>query len=342
MKAIYGMAPVQLTTCFNTLLTDTVNLSRFKLGMLDDRVDSVYRALKADEEIGHLVLDKIPQGSWAQRTIINPVGDKEFDADFLLLMEENPDWQGSPKTYIDKVYAALDRHSRYREMPHSRKCRCVRLEYKNLMHVDIVPYVQLSDGRDVIVNRDDNCWEATDPEGFTVWMRNQDGITGGNLRKVIRLLKYLRDHKNSFTGTRSIILTTLLGNQVSETKTLIDPGYYANVPTTLLHLVQDLNTYLQANPTKPSIADPSGSGVTFDHRWTQDTYAYFRERIRVHTDEIEAAYHHADKETSIELWQGLFGTGFKEPDDQQSSAKFPAAAASVAPVTTTGRSGRAG
>ncbi|MGW2272226.1 SMODS domain-containing nucleotidyltransferase [Streptomyces yangpuensis] len=336
------MVPVQLTACFNTLLTDTVNLSRFKLELLDERVDKVYRALKDDEEIGHLVLDKITQGSWAQRTIIDPVGDNEFDADFLLLMEENPDWHDNPKTYIDEVYAALHRHSRYGEMPHSRKCRCVRLVYKNSMHMDIVPYVQRSDGRSVIVNRDDNCWEATDPKGFTTWMRQQDGITGGNLRKVIRLMKYLRDHKNSFTGTRSIILTTLLGNQVSETKKLLDPGYYANVPTTLLHLVQDLNTYLQANPTKPSIADPSGSGVTFDHRWTQATYTYFRERICVHAAEIEDAYHEPDKETSIELWQDLFGSGFKQSETQQSSAKFPAATTSVAAVTTTGRSGRAG
>ncbi|WP_436776498.1 SMODS domain-containing nucleotidyltransferase [Yinghuangia sp. YIM S09857] len=333
---------MELTACFNTLLIDTVNLSRFKLELLDDRVGSIYRALKEDEEIGHLVLGKIPQGSWAQRTIIDPVGDNEFDADFLLVLEENPDWHGSPKTYIDKVYAALHRHSRYANMPHSRKCRCVRLVYKNLMHVDIVPYVQLSDGRGVIVNRDDNEWEATDPDGFTAWMRKQDGITGGNLRKVIRLLKYLRDHKNSFTGTRSIILTTLLGNQVNEARALADPGYYSNVPTTLLHLIQDLNTYLQANPTKPPLADPSGSGVTFDHRWTQDTYAYFRERIRVHTSEIEAAYCHTDKKTSIELWQRLFGTGFKEPETPQSSAKFPAAVSSVAAVTTTGRSGRAG
>jgi hypothetical protein len=339
---------VQLTPCFSTLLNDTVNLSRFKLDLLDDRVDSIYQALKQDEEIGHLILDKIPQGSWAQRTIIDPVGDNEFDADFLLLMEENPDWDGNPKTYTDKVWAALHRHSRYRDMPHTRKCRCVRLVYKNLMHVDIVPHVILSDGRSVIVNRDDNQWEDTDPEGFTAWMRKKDNITGGNLRKVIRLLKYLRDHKGSFTGTRSIILTTLIGNQVDENKLLFNPGYYANVPTTLLHLVQDLNTYLQANSYKPSVADPSGatdpSGmpITFDHRWSEATYLYFRERIRVHTAEIEAAYDAADKQTSIELWQGLFGPGFKEPEPSSSSPKFPAAAAAAAAVSTAGRSGRAG
>src|SRR5699024_9372552 len=238
------------------------------------------------------------------------------------------------------VYAALHRHSTYRDMPHSRKCRCVRLVYANSMHLDIVPHLTLADGREVIVNRDNNGWELTDPQGFTDWMRNKDALAKGNLRKVIRLMKYLRDHKNSFTGTRSILLTTMLGEQVTELRTLLDPNYYGDVPTTLLHLVKDLDTWLQARPTKPSIPDPSGSGVTFDHRWEQSTYSYFRDRIHVHAAEIEEAYEEKNKERSIELWQGIFGDGFKAPATSSSSAKFPAAAPAAA--STVGRSGRAG
>jgi hypothetical protein len=208
------------------------------------------------------------------------------------------------------------------------------------MHVDIVPYLKLSDGRQVIVNHEDDEWEDTDPEGFTTWMREKDGIANGNLRKVIRLLKYLRDHKNSFTGTRSIILTTLLGEQVTTTRKIFQPGYYSNVPTTLLHVVKDLDEWLQARPTKPSIPDPSGSGVTFDHRWSQETYSYFRDRIHAHAAEIEAAYDETDRDTSVSLWQGIFGDGFKAPEQSSSSAEFPPTAAVA--TTTAGRSGRAG
>lgn len=208
------------------------------------------------------------------------------------------------------------------------------------MHLDIVPHLNLADGREVIVNRDDNDWEQTDPQGFTDWMKDKDTLAKGNLRKVIRLMKYLRDHKNSFTGTRSILLTTLLGEQVTELRTLLDPGYYSDVPTTLLHLVKDLDAWLQARPIKPSIPDPSGSGVTFDHRWEQSTYSYFRDRIHVHAAEIEEAYEEENKERSIELWQGIFGDGFKAPATSSNSAKFPAAAPAAA--STVGRSGRAG
>ena len=331
---------MKLTDYFNVLLKDTVNLGQVKLDLLDSRVDSVYKALKADDQIGSLILGKTPQGSWAHRTIINPVGSNEFDADFMLNMSENPDWADDPKQYIEAVYAALHRHSTYGNMPHSRKCRCVRLVYANSMHLDIVPHLNLADGREVIVNRDDNDWELTNPQGFTDWMKEKDALAKGNLRKVIRLMKYLRDHKNSFTGTRSILLTTLLGEQVTALHTLIDPNYYSDVPTALLHIINDLDAWLQARPTKPSIPDPSGSGVTFDHRWEQSTYSYFRDRIHAHAAEITEADEEENKERSIELWQGIFGDGFKAPTTSSSNSKFPAATPAAA--STVGRSGRAG
>lgn len=337
---------MQLADHFGVLLKDTVNLSQSKLDLLSTRVDAVYNALKGDSEIGSLIIGKTPQGSWVHRTIISPLGNKEFDADFMLDMAENPDWADNPKAYIDAIYGALHRHGTYGTMTHSRKCRCVQLVYANSMHVDIVPHLNLADGREVIVNRDDNKWEPTNPQGFTDWMKKQDSIANGNLRKVIRLMKYLRDYKNSFTGTKSVLLTTMLGAQVTDTRKLFNPGCYANVPTTLLHVVQDLDNWLQQRPIRPSIPDPSGSGLTFDHRWGKDTesaqatYNYFRDRIHVHASEIEVAYKEEDKDRSVQLWQGIFGDGFKAPDTVSSSARFPSAT-SIA-VSTVGRSGRAG
>lgn len=333
---------MKLADHFGVLLRDKVNLSQFRLDQLEKRVNAVYEALKKDEILGPLLEEKIPQGSWEQRTIINPVGNNEFDADVMLLFEENPDWSENPKTYIQELYNALGRNSTYKEMPRNRKCRCVRLTYANDCHIDLVPYLKLGGYREVIVNRDENTWEDTDPEGFTEWMKSRDGEAKGNLRKVIRLFKFLRDHKNSFTGTRSIILTTLLGNQVNSLNALADPSYYGSVPDALLHITEDLDIYLQANPIMPVIADPSGSGTTFNHRWGQESYSYFRDRVHAHRAEIDAAYHEEDKEQSVKLWQGIFGDGFKAPASAASKAKFGLPVVAPALPTTLGRSGRAG
>jgi hypothetical protein len=212
------------------------------------------------------------------------------------------------------------------------------------MHIDIVPFVVRADGTQWIINRDNNVWERTNTDGFTTWMKDRDKVANGNLRKVIRLMKFLRDHKNSFTGTKSILLTTLLGERVEAWRKAVDTGYYADLPTALLNIVADLDEWLQARPTKPIIMDPSGSGTSFDHRWSQDTYTYFRARIHAHAAEMKAAYDEADFDESVKKWQALFGDGFKAPKSSTSAGKYSgvgtgAAAAGVASVNLSGRAG---
>jgi len=328
---------MELIDYFDVLLSGTVNLSKFKLGLLDDRVKSIYAELAADPVLGPYVRGKIPQGSRPQRTIIDPLPNKEFDADFLLWLEENPEWSADPASYVEQVYAALGRSGIYKDMSPSRKCRCVRVIYANLCHVDIVPYLILPDGRQVIVNRDESKWENTNPDGFTQWMRTKDEITGRNLRKVIRLLKFLRDHKGTFLGTRSIILTTLTGMTVKEGNIVGNPGYYANVPTALLHITQDLNVWLKENKTRPSVADPSMCGTTFDHRWDDTTYNNFCAKMNKYATDIYEAYYETDKNRSVELWQSIFGNGFHAPPPKSMEEPF-GATTSVA-ATRTGRAG---
>jgi hypothetical protein len=333
------------TDYFKNFLDNTVNLSKFKLETLSGRVDTIYGVLKADEELGPLLKKKIPQGSWPQKTIINPQNGKAFDGDFMVQMVEDPEWAEDLKKYGDAIYNVLHNKSPYKDMPHGRKCRCVYVNYAdNAMHVDIVPFVLRSDGTQWIINRDENKWERTNTEGFTDWMKKQDKIAKRRLREVIRIMKFLRDHKNSFTGTKSILLTTMLGERVEEWHNIIDPGYYGDLPTALLHVITDLDEWLQDRPIKPVIMDPSGSGTSFDHRWTQETYAYFRARIHVHAAEIRAAYEETDFDESVKKWQALFGDGFKAPKDTSSGTKYggTGTGAETAGAATVSHSGRAG
>jgi Second Messenger Oligonucleotide or Dinucleotide Synthetase domain len=333
------------TDYFKNFLDNTVNLSKFKLETLSGRVDAIHGVLKADEDLGPLIKKKIPQGSWPQKTIIDPQNGKAFDGDFMVQMVEDPEWADDLKKYGDAIYSVLHKQSPYKDMPHGRKCRCVYIRYaNNAMHVDVVPFVVRSDGTQWIVNRDDNKWERTDTEGFTNWMKKQDKIAEGRLREIIRVMKFLRDHKNSFTGTKSILLTTLLGERVEEWRKIVHPGYYGDLPTALVHIVSDLDDWLQARPIKPLIMDPSGSGTSFDHRWSQETYSFFRKRIHAHAAEIRAAYEENDFDESVMKWQALFGDGFKAPKSSTSSHKYStvatgAAAAATATVSLSGRAG---
>jgi hypothetical protein len=308
---------MKLVGYFTKLLYDTVNLNASRLENLDTRVGSIADALKASAALDGRVLDTVAQGSWAHRTIIRPPAGLEFDADFLVQLAEDTAWNVDPRKYANAVWSSLSGHSIYGPMS-KKKDRCVRVKYANECHVDVVPYVVFESGREMIINRDTNEFEDTNPVGFTEWIQEKDALTNGNLRKAIRLLKYLRDHCGTFK-LKSVLLTTLVGNVVEQWRTY-DPDYYKDVPTTLLHLVEDLDEFLQSNWTKPSIADPSCPSTTFNHRWTDSQYLSFRSRINDLAPKIRLAYDATTVAESITKWSDVFGSAFPTSVVTSSSA----------------------
>ena len=292
---------------FNTFLAGEVNLSQARLDQLDERVGAIDSFLRTgDDEIATRFVQTIPQGSYAHRTIINPVDDNdEFDADLLLELTEEPDW--SADDYVEELYKAFRASSRYRGMV-SRHARCVKIDYANEFHIDVVPYVERH-GEHYICNRDNDEFELTNPEGFNEWLDQQDQTTGGKLIKVIRLLKYLRDYKNTFS-VKSVILNILVGGRVNSALLLGDPDHYKDLPAAFKNMLADLNDYLQANPTMPNLTDPSCPTENFNHRCDQTQYKNLRRWIKYYSDKATAVFDETDGETSLKLWREIFGDDF--------------------------------
>jgi len=320
---------MKLLSYFDDFMKDTVNINESRLRDLNDRVDTLYGVLFNDSDYGSIVLDKNPQGSWAHRTIIKPVEGNEFDADFMLVMAEQNGW--APRDYINTVYAILHQNGTYRSKTR-KKNRCVRVVYANDCHIDIVPFVSLADGRQVIANYETDEWEETDPDAFTAWMKRQDDIAQGHLRRVIRLTKYLRDHHMNFKRTKSVILTVLLGERVSATHKILDPSYYADLPTAFVHILEDLNAWMPL--TLPHLPDPSGANNDFNHRWSQDSYDNLRAKVQTIAAKARAALDSESRDDSLAMWQDLFGEDFKKSAAQRAVA--------VAPVITAPRTVRSG
>lgn len=307
---------------FEDFLVDVVNLNQTRLNLLDKRVTAIVNAITADAIIGPKYLDHIPQGSWPHQTIIRPVSENdEFDADFLLQLVEDADWSKEPKTYIKELRAALKRTS-YKDMIR-KKNRCVRIGYAGDCHIDVVPHLILADGCQVIINYAENCFEDTNPQGFTDWMKEKDDLANGNLRRVIRLLKYLRDFKNTFSCP-SVILTTILGGQV---QAFDATNKYSDIPTALVSLLEDLDAWLSFYFTMPPIVDPSCPGTSFNHRWDEAQYQNFKKMITLYAGWARAAIDEEDDLKAVLLWQKLFGPSFKLP------AESMAKAASTGPAT---------
>lgn len=318
---------MKLLIHFKNFLNETVNIEATRLDTLNSRVDGISSFLATAPVIGELYIDAIPQGSMAHGTIIKPLPNHEFDADFLLEMTPPSDWQ--PKDYIQEVYTAFRTSNAYKDRV-SRKNRCVRVQYANDMHVDVVPYVEFN-GLNYITNRNDGengKFERTNPTGYSEWLDDKNRIASGNLIKVLRLLKWLRDYKVTFT-CRSVILNALVGERVSEINLLNDTSYYADVPTTLVHVLEDLVKYLEPySAYMPNITDPACPEVDFNHRWDNDQYLNFREKMTYYAAKARAAYDEPDRDTSLALWQELFGSDFGKAPAVKASALLPAVSAS--------------
>ena len=298
---------MKLIKNFDAFLKNRVNLSDKRIEQLDARVTAVGNFLSSGSDvISDNFIELIPQGSYSQSTIINPVAaSDEFDADVLLEMNEVDAREA--EDYVQDLYAVLRASPVYRDMV-SRRSRCVLINYANEFHMDVVPYLERH-GENYITNRNTNSFELTNPEGFNAWLEDQNRLTGGRLVKVIRLMKYVRDFKNNFS-VKSVILSILLGGRVNDGALWADPDHYKDVPTALKNIVGDLDAYLQAHPSMPSIDDPSCLPENFNHRWDQDEYANFRSWIHTYSEWITDAYDETDRDESYKKWSKLFGGDF--------------------------------
>lgn len=296
---------------FDAFLRNAVNLDQGRVDRLQDRVNAIENFIAASD-IEDTFLDLIPAGSWAHRTIIRPVAPNDtFDADVLLLLEEQLAWQA--KDYLAKVHAVFSASSTYKQMVgREPKTRCVRVNYADEFHIDVVPYIERH-GSMYVTNRleppETGHYELSDPEAFTEWVDERQRITNGKFVQVVRLMKYLRDFKNTFS-CKSIILKTLFGQGINDVEVIVDPECYGDLPTALKTISRKVADTLPE--TMPAVMDPGGSGDNFTDRYRDDwNYPNFRRCMIMYADKIEAAHKETDRDTSIALWREIFGNDFK-------------------------------
>ncbi|MBS1722973.1 MAG: hypothetical protein JSS66_08485 [Armatimonadetes bacterium] len=306
---------MKLLDYFKAFLETEVNLDSARLARLNDHVEAITGFLEGSSTFTDNFIDVIPQGSYAHKTIIQPVRQSDdFDADLLLYVEEFPEWEAAD--YVENLWQCFRASGIYKDKA-SRRTRCVTINYAGDFHIDVVPFLDRH-GLKWVTNRHENTFELTDPEGYNAWLNERNKSASRNLVPVIRLLKYLRDFKTTF-DVKSIVLNVLLGERVDDAAELSDPGCYSDVPTTLRSVMNSLKAYLEPRLTLPTISDPSGTGENLSDRWNQEGYTAFRTAMIRYADWIDDAWIDTDLESSISKWQRVFGSGFKKPVTKQAT-----------------------
>lgn len=288
---------------FDEFLRDHVNLNPARLDRLNKSVKAVTEFLSKhlDSYVG-----VEPQGSYGLKTIIRPVKEgQEYDADIQLHMKYEEDKE--PKAYIQELYDCFRGNGTYKDKVH-RKTRCVYLDYAGDFHLDVVPCVTKPDGSKRVCNKETNEFERTDGTGYRNWFNDKTRITHGNLKRVTRLLKFLRDHKGNFTA-KSILLTTLIGMTVCGED---DGDNFKSVSDALKTVSNRINEFLQGHPTMPTIKNPVLPQEDFNRHWDQTKYRNFREKFAIYNEKINEAFDATEHDDSVRKWRAVFGDEFGE------------------------------
>lgn len=310
-------------TYFQNFLSNEVDLNKTRLDRLNDSSSAVDTFLSSTLD----AYEKTErQGSYGLKTIIKPVGPREYDADMLLYMTYDEDKE--PKDYINDVYNCLKANDNYKDKVH-RKTRCVYIDYAGDFHLDLVPCLTQQDSLTqeeeyFICNNKENKFETTDGTGYRDWFNEKTRITHGNLKRVTRLLKFLRDHKKNFS-VKSILLTTLIGSSIYVSDE--DSDHFKDIPTALKTISNRINSFLQANVLMPEICNPVLEGEFFTRHWDQDKYSNFREKFDLYNSKINEAFDATDHNTSVRKWREVFGDNFGElKDETQNNGRASAVA----------------
>ena len=140
-------------------------------------------------------------------------------------------------------------------------------------------------------------------QGYRDWFNAKNRLTEGNLKRVTRLMKYMRDHKRNFTAP-SVLLTTLIGNTVDSL------GVFGTVPDTLLSVMGGIDSFLYPNRQMPRIVNPILPEEDFTRKWDQRKYANFRTLFHTYTLKVADAFGEQDHNKSVRKWREVFGDEF--------------------------------
>ncbi len=298
---------MKLLEHFDTFMAEAVNLNTTRVTQLEDNIEALKGAMRGSDWKPK-IRSFVPQGSWAHKTIIKPVEGRAFDAD--LLVHVNPVEGWGAKDYLSTLRDVFAKHSTYKDKVR-RYSHCITIEYAGERKVDLVPCVVDRGGRTgfEVCNYNSNEFEQSEPERYTDWLVARNAWTTGNgLRKVTRLLKYLRDIKGTFSCS-SVLMTTLLGDRIAWLDAY-NTTDFADLPTALKTIVGRLDTWLQARPSLPVVNNPVLTTEVFSTFWDQARYANFRDLINKYRTWIDEAYDEKDRDESIGKWRRVFGDDF--------------------------------
>lgn len=226
-------------------ICEKLNLPESLYEKLEQRYKSISEFLMSRSEFSNVKI--YPQGSVAIGTTVKPIGQNEYDLDFVY---EKEDIDSSELfNLFNSIKNLLKSNGNYSNLVEEKK-RCVRLNYKEEFHIDILPACidtqSLSSTGILIPDKELKKPLPSDPKGYANWFleksrstykvdgievlpQYQKAIQKSYLQLTVQLMKRHRDifFKNQPKNSPpSIIITTLCGEYYKDQGSILDNMIY--------------------------------------------------------------------------------------------------------------------
>lgn len=260
-----------------------------------ERYQAVCNWLEADGSLVAVFNPTIyPQGSMKIGTTVKPFGSEEYDLDFVCEFRFSVSQLQSPLQLLKLLEERLRQHALYRSIL-EMKNRCVRLNYANEFHMDILPACPDPHGGGsclFVPDRKTQSWNYSNPKGYADWFESRCELAlkllieqrrlmakaepippqeaaeeKAILKRVVQLLKRWRDvryQQEPKLAPISMVLTTMAARAYGGEHTVT--GALTSVLNNFVSLIA------QSSP-RIFVLNPANSKEDLSERWN-DTVQY--------------------------------------------------------------------
>ncbi|MFT3979594.1 MAG: nucleotidyltransferase [Ferruginibacter sp.] len=285
-------------------IAESLQLDATRKGRMESAYTSVASVLQNDTGFfKDIDVDVYPQGSVPVGTTTKPLKGAEFDLDIVLHIKSSFS-NYTPNQIYNEVIRVLSNDDRYKDKI-ERKKRCIRLNYANDFHMDIMPgciKFVVGDNSIKVPDRELKNWVDSNPKGFIEWfltraksvnkptllqeykqrlitlraevtdLPDDEFYNKTPLQGSVQLSKRYRDlyfESDDTYATSSIVLTTLMGQFYNGENSIYE---------TLENILNRVRSQYQMSvisKQKFKVLNPVNPQEDFTDKWTDKHYLHF-------------------------------------------------------------------
>ena len=273
-----------------------LQLPEYLYKLADERYHTIATIIESDPVFKNVELNMYAHGSFRLKTTVKPLNGEDYDLDFVVEISAETAGKMTPVELYDHIFRILSTDGIHNKMI-EKKSRCIRINYANDFHMDIMPGKQINlISREIIVPDKElkNWYHHSNPIRYAEWFEEQakthiiseiqqmrkvqcsaepieerEIVTRLEpLRRAVQLIKRYRDiycDEHETVPVRSIIICTLMGHITST---------YSDT----LQIIQDFCSYvnqciLESGQTPFVVKNPVVD-ETLSEKWEEDIQNY--------------------------------------------------------------------